>query len=58
MSKYLSPKLETVTPYTPGEQPHGSNFYNKKVMGISKTCGACVQMITESGWHLCEARNE
>ena len=36
----------------------GSNFYNKKVMGISKTCGACVHMITESGWHLCEARNE
>ena len=36
----------------------GSGVYNKKVMGISKTCGACVHMITESGWHLCEARNE
>lgn len=36
----------------------GSNFYNKKVLGISNTCGACKHMITETGWHLCDARNE
>ena len=26
MSKYLSPKLETVTPYTPGEQPQDQQY--------------------------------
>lgn len=30
-----------------------SNFYNKKVLAIAGTCGACRHFMKEDGWHLC-----
>ena len=35
--------------YTPGQ-----NFFNKKVMAIKGTCGACVHMMNIDGWHVCD----
>lgn len=39
----------------PAYEP-GSNFYNRKILAVSGTCGACKNMMTEDGWHLCGAR--
>ena len=35
-----------------------SNFYNRKILAVGSTCGACRHMMTEDGWHLCDARND
>lgn len=31
----------------------GQNFFNKRVIGIGGTCGACKHMTYMDGWHVC-----
>lgn len=33
----------------------GPNFYNKKIIAIGGTCGACCHMSYCDGWHVCAA---
>lgn len=40
-----------------GQFEPGSNFYNRKILAISNTCGACVHMEYCDGWHVCNCRN-
>ncbi len=36
-----------------GDYAPGSNFYNRKILAVSGTCGACSHLMKEDGWHLC-----
>ncbi|MDC7291695.1 hypothetical protein NXH76_28380 [Blautia schinkii] len=36
-----------------GDYSPGSNFYNRKILAVNNTCGACTHMMSEDGWHLC-----
>lgn len=36
----------------------GSNFYNQQILAINRTCGACKHLMTDCGWHVCDARTE
>ena len=36
-----------------GDYHAWSNFYNKKVLAVKGTCGACEHFMKEDGWHLC-----
>lgn len=37
----------------------GSNFYNKVLLVLQhKTCGGCVNLMKDDGWHVCSKRND
>lgn len=40
-----------------GNYSKGSNYWNRKVMGISNTCGMCSHFCTKDGWQLCDVPN-
>lgn len=48
-----------ITGLTPkcGSFEAGSNFYNRKILAVSNTCGACSHMMYCDGWHVCDARS-
>lgn len=41
-----------------GQYEPGSNFYNRKILAISNTCGACQHMMKCQGWHVCAVRKD
>ena len=40
MSRYLSPKLESLTPYTPGEQPQDQQYIKLNTNAKAPICPA------------------
>lgn len=34
----------------------GANFYNRKIMALSNTCGACKHLTYSDGWNVCAVR--